>query len=333
LAVASLRLGAYKTAMANPIFRQSALDTLSSPEQLNQLVKITSPRAWIALATVIAILGALLAWAFLGQLPSRMSGRGVLIHNGGTFNIVAAGGGVLTDFPEFVAGDKIAKGQLLGHIAKPALRQQIAAAEAYVARLKAEPTVDPIRLAQAAEALNRLRFNAELGSEIRSERQGVVVEAKAMDGDTVREGEPILSIEYAHTPLRAVLYLPPRGHAKLLRPGMTAEISPVTSRRERDGYLIGKVLSVAKYPSTQAGMMALINNADLVRELTPEGAPVAVEVELVPDPSSASGYSWSSEAGKPLDISSGTLCTGSFVVETRRPISLVFPMLDRSARR
>jgi hypothetical protein len=114
---------------------------------------------------------------------------------------------------------------------------------------------------------------------------------------------------------------------------MTAEISPVTSRRERDGYLIGKVLSVAKYPSTQAGMMALINNADLVRELTPDGAPVAVEVELVPDLSSASGYTWSSDAGKPLDISSGTLCTGSFVVETRRPISLVFPMLDRSARR
>jgi NHLM bacteriocin system secretion protein len=219
---------------------------------------------------------------------------------------------------------------LLGRISHPALRQQIDAAEVYLAKLRADPARDPARLSQTIDALNKMRFEAVLGSEIRSTRAGTVVEMMNMDGQTVNQGDPIVSIEYAHTPLNAVLYLPPRSNAKLLRPGMTAEISPVTSRRERHGYLIGKIVSVAKYPSTEAGMMAMLNNAALVRELSPDGPPIAVEIELTPDRTSSSGYRWSSDEGKPLDVTSGTLVGGTFIVASRRPISLVFPMFDRS---
>ena len=34
------------------IFRKSALDRMASPEQLDALMRITSPRGWIALLTI-----------------------------------------------------------------------------------------------------------------------------------------------------------------------------------------------------------------------------------------------------------------------------------------
>ena len=292
--------------MGNSIFRQSALDALSSPEQLNQLVKVTSPRAWIALWTVVAILAAILAWSVFGRLPTRITGQGVLIHEGGAFHVVAADAGVLTGFRTFNAGETVTRGQLLAHVEDPRLQQRIAAGQA--------------------------RTDAAPGAEIRSARAGVVVEALASDGDTVSVGQPVLSIEDDHAPLRAVIYLPARSNAKLLRPGMTAEISPVTSRRERDGYLVGRVVGVSKYPATAAGMTALLRNPALVQSLSAQGPPIAVEVELAPDATARSGYRWSSDAGSGLDVGSGTLATGSFVVESRHPISLLFPMFDRPAR-
>ncbi|MET0961491.1 MAG: hypothetical protein ABWY05_01535 [Noviherbaspirillum sp.] len=124
-----------------------------------------------------------------------------------------------------------------------------------------------------------------------------------------------------------MIYLPPNSSAKLLKPGMPAQISPVTAKKERFGYLVGKVLAVAQYPATEAGMLSMFNNTALVRELTRNGPPIAVEVELRKDPSTRSGYMWSSRNGADVELSSGTLAGGAFVVESKRPITLLTPLL------
>jgi len=322
--------------MANDLFRKSALETLSSPEQLNQLVRVTRPRSWIALGGLFGLLLALVLWGFLGSLPTRVSGRGVIIHDGGTFEIVAAGAGVITGLDAWHAGDSIHRGQVLGRIGHPALEQQIAAAAAYVERLSgAVPgggAGAESRLSQAQQRLHELELSDELESSLVSERDGVVVEMLVGNGDTVKEGQPVLSIESGHSTLYATIYLPAGSKAKLLRPGMEARVSPVTSESERYGYLIGTVRSVSKYPATEAGMMALLNNAALVRELSPHGAPIAVSVAFEPDPATRSGFRWSSSAGAAVELSSGTLCAGTFILESHRPIGLVFPMLRDGPR-
>lgn len=65
--------------MAREIFRKVSLARLASPEQLDQLVKITTPRAWIALLAILALIGATAAWAFTGKVATRVSGAGVLL--------------------------------------------------------------------------------------------------------------------------------------------------------------------------------------------------------------------------------------------------------------
>ena len=183
------------------------------------------------------------------------------------------------------------------------------------------------RVLQAQNRLDDLVLQHELASRMASPHDGIVVETMAMKGDVVKHGQPVLSIEVDEGVLEAVVYLPPNSNAKLLKPGMPAQISPVTAKKERYGYLVGKVIAVAQYPSTEAGMLSMFNNAALVRELTRNGPPIAVEVELRKDKSTRSGYMWSSRTGANVELSSGTLVGGTFVVESKRPITLLIPLL------
>lgn len=184
-----------------------------------------------------------------------------------------------------------------------------------------------LRLAQARAALDELRLRRELAASIVSEHDGIVLEVMAAAGDLVGQARPVMSIELADQPLEAVMYLPSYSSAKLIKSGMRVQVSPVTAQRERFGFIEGRVVSVSQYPATEQGMLALIENPALVRQLAKGGAPIAVMVDLLDDPSTRSGHRWSSSAGAGVELSSGTLAMGSFVVEEKRPISLLIPLL------
>ena len=53
----------------NNIFRQQALDRLSSPESLDKLMQVVSPKDWLPLSG-LACLGALgVVWSIFGNIP------------------------------------------------------------------------------------------------------------------------------------------------------------------------------------------------------------------------------------------------------------------------
>ena len=43
---------------------------LTSPEQLNSYIRVTSPGAWIVLASVLMFLAGLFIWIFFGELQN-----------------------------------------------------------------------------------------------------------------------------------------------------------------------------------------------------------------------------------------------------------------------
>jgi len=47
------------------------------------------------------------------------------------------------------------------------------------------------------------------------------------------------------------------------------------------------------------------------------------------DPSTPSGFQWSSSQGPPFGISSGTLCKARAITRQVRPIELVLPLLRK----
>lgn len=406
------------------IFRKVALERLSSPEQLDQLLQVTNPRGWLSLAALGALLLTGLAWGVFGSIPTEALGEGILIRRGGVSNLVAAENGQVEEILVQV-GDPIRKGQVVARIRQEELLRQIQdtreklagirselqerqrlgseqlrlrgrgleqqradlqrSIQAYereveLARERVEAERDLLkdglvtkqtvvaseqrlneardRLAKTRLELNSLelrRLESEQGvdqqlegrrSEVRdlelelrerqarleesarvvSPRDGRVLELLVGRGDVVSPGTPILNLEVASEELMAVLFVPAAA-GKRVQPGMTARITPSTVKREEYGSIVGRVAWAAEFPSTQRGMTRLLGNEALVQRLMEEGPPIQVNVTLERDPSTPTGYRWTSSGGPGVTISSGTLAAGSVIVRRERPIDLIIPKM------
>lgn len=70
--------------MATRIFREKSMERLSSPEQLNDYLRVTSPGIWAMLAAIILLLASLFVWSAFTSIESFAMGS------------ATARGGVLT---------------------------------------------------------------------------------------------------------------------------------------------------------------------------------------------------------------------------------------------
>ena len=404
------------------IFRKVSLERLSSPEQLDQMVQVTDPRGWIALAGLGALLLAAVGWGIWGSIPTEAQGDGILLRQGGISDLVSNAAGQVQEMLVGV-GDVIEKGQPVARIQQDALLRQIAGDRAKLGALRSqyedaarissqqkqlrsrdlaqqradlqrsiqslEKDISLLRerldaqqgllndglitketflttqqslnakrdqLAQARLDLNGLdlkrieadqqldqqlearqtairdlelevkELNAKLGENVNvlSPYSGRVLEVLANRGDVVNPGTAILSVEVLSENLQAVLFVPASA-GKKVQPGMTVRVSPSTVKREEYGSMLGKVTWVAEFPSTSRGMIRLLGNEALVTKLMAQGPPIQVNVALERDPSTPTGYRWSSSRGPNLKISSGTLASGDVVVQEDRPFRLVIP--------
>ena len=52
------------------IFRQKSMDRVSSPEQLNDYIRVTTPSVWLVLVAIILLLAGMLAWSVFGTVEA-----------------------------------------------------------------------------------------------------------------------------------------------------------------------------------------------------------------------------------------------------------------------
>ncbi len=55
------------------IFRAKSIDRVSSPEQLNDYIRVTTPPVWVALFAIILLLAGVFVWSLCGRLELRNS--------------------------------------------------------------------------------------------------------------------------------------------------------------------------------------------------------------------------------------------------------------------
>ena len=63
------------------IFRKKSLEQISSPEQLNDYMHVTSPAVWLILTAVILLLAGMLIWSSVASIDSFASGT-AQVNNG-----------------------------------------------------------------------------------------------------------------------------------------------------------------------------------------------------------------------------------------------------------
>jgi len=62
--------------MDQKLYREKSLERISSPEQLNDYLRVTSPSVWIILAAIVILLAGLLVWSSVATIESYVSGTG-----------------------------------------------------------------------------------------------------------------------------------------------------------------------------------------------------------------------------------------------------------------
>lgn len=63
--------------MNNQIFRKKSIDRISSPEQLNDYIRVANPGVWMVLSAVIILLAGICVWGIFGHLDTTMNTVGV----------------------------------------------------------------------------------------------------------------------------------------------------------------------------------------------------------------------------------------------------------------
>lgn len=66
---------------SNTIFRKSSLDRISSPEQLNDYIKVTRPSLWMVLGAVTALLVGVVIWGVFGFIST--TGKAIAVVQDG----------------------------------------------------------------------------------------------------------------------------------------------------------------------------------------------------------------------------------------------------------
>ena len=415
------------SAESDKIFRAAAVERLSSPEQLDQLIEVTRPVDWAAALAIGLAVVAVATWSVVGRIPTRVAGQGILVSDSGrVVDAVSAVAGRLASV-EVAIGDKVTQGQIVARISQTETEQRRRSAievlherererDELNAAIKRELEIKATNLAAQKSALEQvidvtqkraaylteavtsgeslntrglatrreledrradlattqqriidsqneilrlegaqreteqqreldrlaaqfkvndarrqvdeLAATIERDSQLMSPIDGQVIEIKVSPGSVLAAGTPVVAIETEGNGLEAVVYIP-ADRGKTVAPGMEARVEPSTIKREEFGTVIGKVATISAFPMTPEGMAAVLHNDALVRIFSQEGAPYAVRIVLARDERGVTGYRWSSGAGPPLRLSTGTLARAEVTTREQPPIDLVVPIMRR----
>ena len=160
---------------------------------------------------------------------------------------------------------------------------------------------------------------------IRAPVSGRVSDIKTQIGAVLEAGQSVLGIETGGDSLDVLIYVAPED-GRRVKAGMPVLVSPVTVRSVEVGSMTGMVESISEFPVSLDGMTALLQNEDLAMTFSSSGPPYSGRVALTPDPTTASGFAWTSPKGADVDITAGMLAEVEIEIERQPPAALVVPL-------
>jgi HlyD family secretion protein len=184
------------------------------------------------------------------------------------------------------------------------------------------------RTDDARRKLEVLKSQLAAQGRVISPFDGYVIAVSAKRGAMLSPGEEIVSVE-PEGDVEAVIYVP-AGEGNKVHENFTAQISPGGVRVEEWGFLKGEVVWVSDYPVSRQEAVSDLVDEQLAADFLGKSPKVEVRIRLIPDSTTASGYTWTSSKGPNVQIRAGTVCSGNVTVEKKKPISYVIPIIKKS---
>lgn len=273
------------------LYRKSALEKISSPEQLDKALTVTSAVSWIALLAVTLILVVTVIWSIIGTIPVTITTTGIIASPVSTNAVYAPESGSVTSVLVY-------PGSFL-RIGEPVALYKTANGDVKTVNSDQVGTVTEILL-KSGDSITQGNEIIRVSPKVVGE-QVIVCYVQLSEKNKIKRGMQVsispLSLEsqtYGHMLARVV------------------NIDSYPSSGTGMSYVLG-------------------TDNNLATTFQRDGAAVvAVTCELYPDPNTVSGYYWSNEKGARLDkdrVTNGSLVMAKVVVEEVRPITKLFSKL------
>jgi HlyD family secretion protein len=123
------------------LFRKVAMDRLSSPEQLDSLMRIITPQAWLALVPLLVMMALALVWGWFGSVPTKLQAdKCILINPSGLADVTSETNGRITSLLVKV-GDDLTVGAPVARVAQPDLLARMEKTRSRLNELLAQSSV------------------------------------------------------------------------------------------------------------------------------------------------------------------------------------------------
>lgn len=265
--------------MDNEIFRKKALDTLNSPQHMDEYVKVTSPSVYLIIATLLLLAVGLGLWAFFGTVTDNVNVKGVVFPSKGTSSVSVPNAGVVRSV--------------------------------YVHRgdhVEANQTLALVSIDKAYSIVTAPYAGTVLNFKIENEHFEAFESLVSLIADQPAEGSQ-QSVGNNH-----IIAFADYQTQRKLRKGMEVQVSPSDLPREKFGYITGEVVSISQYPVDKKEVQKRLQVEEFAADIMPQqGSVFELDIRLFTQDGHPDQYAWSFAKNMSSDIDlNKSLSVGSF---------------------
>lgn len=270
------------------LYRKTSLEKISSPDQLDKMLKITNPLSWLALLGATLIIAVSVIWSIVGTIPETISSNGIVVSPVSTNSVFTEESGIIT-------GIYVSNGCEL-HMGDPIMNIQTNRGTEYVLLSDQVGYVSEI--------------SSEIGTSVNQNSDVIHVSPSVTGNQVVVCYVPLAQVKKIERGMQVYVYL-------------SAADSQTYGHMEARVINID-----AKAASTASMNYIIGSDNNLANTFVKDGAVAAVTCELYPSNDTANGYYWSNAKGGNLTVSNGSLCTTKIVYNRIAPISKLFSKIE-----
>ena len=274
------------------IYRKSALERISSPEQLDKAIVVASPMSWLALGAATVIVLILIVWGFFtGELSDTVTAPGILHSPTGVNTIYAREPGTITDIPAY-------EGMVL--------------------------TPDQVVARYRVTGMGELK-------EILAGQIGTVTRIEAKVGDQVKWGQDIVHFTpglmpgYGDRPV-VVCYVKQSDAEKLVVGSENHKVTLTSDKSQTYGRMTARILCIDAFPATELAMSSVVGTGNnQAAAFQSDNSPVVAVTLDLKIGNTPNGFDWGGNArGENITIRENDRVSVQFVVETMKPYQKMF---------
>ena len=266
--------------MGNNVSKEGRENTLQSPEQICDHLRVTYVPTYLLATAVTVLLLAFIVWGVLGTVSDKVYFSGVVFPAQGTTNITLPNKGIVRSMM-VRNGDSVRVGQTVALV-----------------------SIGDDSHSFLTSTVNGLVVSTKTDNEPFEAFDPIV--SVVGDDASGEQTQRALLLAYANN----------EGQRNL-RVGMEAQVWPADQKRDEIGYVRGRISQVVRYPADAAKVRQILKSDILAQRLMEQDEVVyEVLIDLQRSPADSTCYDWSFGMPENVNMDFGTYC--SVLTETRR---------------